>query len=273
VAWYSGIRLETPCWEDYRAYVTRMGDAGFPDCARLNALLGPDAVNGAGQPVRFVPSGTLDDTPYEQQVWKSGLIATRPGSWHDLFNALVWVRFPRIKSAMNALHHQEIAASGDARRGPVRDALTLFDECGAIVFSADAQLLGKLAQRSWHDVFVRDSARWESATGLCVCGHAMLEKCLSPYKSMTANALLVRLRGGQMKLERERLLRLLDERLAAAVLGGGLLRHPSRLSPLPLAGVPGWWRGGAQDGPFYADKRVFRPAPEGFEAPPVYSLL
>ncbi len=273
MAWHSRIRRELPCWEDYLTCFERLGAAAFPSCEQLDALLEPAAVNGAGRPLRFVEADRLDATPYEQQIWESGRVATRPGSWHDLFNALVWARFPRIKSAMNALHHEAMMACGGSQRGPVRDALTLFDECGAVVFSADTTLLGLLAQRSWREAFSASKSRWRQSVDLCICGHALLEKCLSPYKSMTANALLVQLTGAMMALDRSQLLRLLDERLAAALMSGDLLNSPSRLSPLPLAGVPGWWHDEAQDDRFYADRQVFRPAPRHFAAPPLLSLV
>lgn len=273
MAWHSRIQRELPCWEDYLVYLERLGTGAFPSCRQLNALLEPAAVNGAGRPVRFVEADRLDATPYEQQVWESGRVATRPGNWHDLFNALVWARFPRIKSALNALHHEAEMASVSSQRGPVRDALTLFDECGAVVFSADTTLLGLLAQRSWHEVFSARKSCWRRTVDLCICGHALLEKYLSPYKSMTANAVLVQLTDAMMALERAQLVRLLDERLATVLLGGDSLNSPSRLSPLPLAGVPGWWHAEAQDDRFYGDRHVFRPAPPNFAAPPLLLLV
>ena len=65
---------------------------------------------------------------YEERIFRTGEVATRPGSWHDLFNALAWLAFPRAKAALNRLHHDELARRGDGpARGTVRDVATLFD--------------------------------------------------------------------------------------------------------------------------------------------------
>ncbi len=83
-------------------------------------------------------------------------------------------------------------------RGQQRDALTLFDECGVIVFSDRLEILEALAERRWSDAFLANTFR--TSVALSVCGHAMLEKYLSPYKAMTAKALLVYVNTDFMKL-------------------------------------------------------------------------
>ena len=53
---------------------------------------------------------------------------------HDLFNGIVWLRFPQLKRRLNELQAAQIALHGiGATRGAVRDALTLFDENAAVV--------------------------------------------------------------------------------------------------------------------------------------------
>jgi hypothetical protein len=224
-----------------------------------------------GHTIRFVASDTLDDNDYEQRIYTSGKVSTRPDNWHDLFNALVWMRYPRIKTAMNSLHYQAGAAQKSGTRGHLRDALTLFDECGVIVFSSRAEILGALAERRWTEVFLADVFR--SAVALSVSGHAMLEKYLSPYKAMTAKALLVHVDADFMALSAIERMERLDLEISKQILSGRLLTEPACLSPLPLAGVPGWWpRQEQNDHHFYNDTDVFRrPAPE-FTPAPVFSL-
>ena len=95
---------------------------------------------------------------------------------------------------------------------------------------------------------------WRKELNVLVCGHAILEKFLQPYKSMTAHALYLGVDHLPQAKE-------LDIQLASALLEGDMLRSPSSLSPLPLMGIPGWWPEGPQDADFYADRDVFRPAP------------
>ena len=40
---------------------------------------------------------SADEEGYEERAFLTGKIATRPGNTHDLFNALIWLAFPRTK--------------------------------------------------------------------------------------------------------------------------------------------------------------------------------
>src|SRR5690606_32927473 len=127
-------------------------DAGVPLHTALNAA-GP-------APVRFVPQDALAaGTPYEQFIFESGNCPVRPGL-HDFFNGLVWLRFPRAKAALNRLQHNAIVRTGKApRRGPVRDATTVFDEIGALL-DAPPALWEALEQLQWRRLFVELRPLW-----------------------------------------------------------------------------------------------------------------
>ena len=249
----------------------RLSGRGFPSCSELNALLPEGLSSASGQPIRFVASSQLDDGGYEHRIYTTGQVSTRPDSWHDLFNALVWMRYPRIKTAMNKLHHQAGAGLKCGRRGALRDALTLFDECGVIVISSELELLNALADRRWSDAFLADSFR--SSVALSICGHAMLEKYLAPYKAMTAKALLLQVDTDFMKLPRQEMLIRLDREIAKMMLRGQVVDKPACLSPLPLAGVPAWWPKAEQDNEFfYNDPEVFRQPPADLTPAPLIAL-
>lgn len=247
-------------WQDYLPYLQSLAGPGFPDCDQLNLLLNDDLSSAGGHTIRFVPSAELDDdTAYERRIHNNGQVSTRPGNWHDLFNALVWMRFPRIKAAMNSLHNKVCSDASVGTRGVQRDALTLFDESGVIVFSQHGEPLDALLRRNWSEAF--QTKTFHHQVHHVISGHAILEKYLAPYKSMTAKALLVKVNANVISLPREKLLMLLDEQLADLMLAGKILTNPACLTPLPLAGIPGWWPGHEQDDGFYADQQVFRPPP------------
>lgn len=258
----SNVRFDPvlPYWQDILPFLDRLSGNGFPSCDQLNTLL-PDRLSSAGgHAIRFVDSRQLGDEGYEHRIYTSGQVSTRPDSWHDLFNSLMWMCYPQIKTAMNSLHYQAGAALKSGRRGQLRDALTLFDECGVLVFSNDLKMLTALAERRWSDAFRSDAFR--TSVGLSVCGHAMLEKYLKPYKAMTAKAIFIHVDDGFMGSSRPEIIDLLDREIAIQLRNGQLLSEPACLSPLPLAGVPGWWPEDEQeDGKFYSDLQVFRPAP------------
>ena len=101
----------------------------------------------------------------------------------------------------------------------------------------------------------------------------MLEKYLAPYKGMTAKALLLNASTEFMEQSREEQLDFIDRVVAQHIQDQKLLSKPASLSPLPLAGVPGWWLKAEQESDgFYDDLQVFRPPPESMKLVPVINI-
>jgi hypothetical protein len=269
-SWKSLIDPERPCWADYRSLLDRLPAERFPGLSDLDLLHRGRAVNQRGQAIRFVADEPVSAEAYERQVYADGRVSTRAGSWHDLFNALVWCRLPRLKSAMNALHVAHLPEAAGGRRGPVRDAVTLLDENGLLLVSTDRALSAALAARDWRQAFVGLRERWKSHARVVVCGHALLEKLLRPYKAISGHALLLQVDAAWSGRLGELPLALLDQVLSRRLLTDGVLVSPRALAPLPLMGVPGWEAG--QDDDFYADKEVFRPAPPGHVPRPALEI-
>ena len=72
---------------------------------------------------------------YETIISEDGVVPTREQSWHDLFNALIWLQFPKTKSLLNELHISDIEAYGvnprTARRnriGTLMSGVVLLEE-------------------------------------------------------------------------------------------------------------------------------------------------
>lgn len=211
----------------------------------------PDALNRLGPlPVRFVPQSALPDgMAYEQFIFDTGSVPTRT-NLHDAFNGLCWHRFPQTKLGLNRLQAAEIARAGvGAVRGPLRDALTLFDENAALL-QAPPELWEALLARDWQRLFLDQRGLWAQSR-LVVFGHALLEKLVSPYKSITAHVL-----RWPVPPELGADLSAWDAWLAQAVSADRLQAKP--FTPLPVLGMPGWWPANA-DPAFYADTTVFRP--------------
>lgn len=200
--------------------------------------------------VSFVPQSDLpDSTPYEQHIFDTGRVPTRD-NLHDFFNGLCWHRFPTTKHRLNRLQAAEIARSGVCQvRGPVRDALTLFDENAALLQAPD-ELWGALRQRDWPRLFLELRPLWRQAR-LVLVGHALLEKLVTPYKSITAHVYAVPV---PMALKHD--LAQWDTWLSGRLQPSELAGKP--FTPLPVLGVPGWWAPN-EDPAFYEDASVFRP--------------
>lgn len=270
--WHSLIDSALPYWQDYSSLLEKLHGRNFPDAGDLNALLPENLVGDQGHPIRFVPSEKLGPVEYERHIYTFGEVSTRESNWHDLFNALVWARLPELKIAMNSLHYRELHASPGGNRGRLRDALTLFDECGVIVIGSNFQMLDALSMLDWPRAFQDVYSGWHDDLLVIMAGHAMLEKCLEPYKSMTANTLLLHAGEAFLARDRESIVQDLDAMLATRMLAGEVLTAPPDLSPLPLMGIPGWWPHGPQNGRFYADRQVFRLPGERHSPAPIYQV-
>lgn len=240
------IDWQAPWLADWRA-------RGEPLAQRIAAGAAlHEVLNAAGQaPVRFVPHSDLPaGVAYEAFVRDTGLVPTREGL-HDFFNALCWMHFPQAKRQLNALQAAAIARDGvQGRRGPVRDAITVFDE-NALLIQAPDEVWQALAEHRWHEALVVQRARW-AGVRLWTFGHAALEKLVRPYPGITVHLWRVPQSVGAGAGTQA-----LDAWLAQDLQPAKLATKP--FSPLPILGVPGWWAANAEPA-FYADPTVFRPA-------------
>ena len=237
-----------PWLAPYRAWATLLDGLDEQPgavAARLNAALARQApvVLEAGL-LRFVaqqamPSGEA----YESFIARTATVPTRD-NLHDFFNGLVWLRFPALKRRLNTLQAEAIARDGiGATRGPLRDALTLFDE-NATLWRAPAALADALRRRDWQALFVTHRVAWGAAEPL-LFGHALLEKLTQPRKAITAHVWL--LPDGAD----------LDAGASPWFTAEWLLA--TRPLALPVLGVPGWWPAN-ENVAFYAETSVFRSA-------------
>ena len=209
-------------------------------------------------PVRFVPQAELPEgMAYEQFIFDTGQVPTREGL-HDFFNGLVWARFPATKRLLNRLQAAQIAQAGVGQvRGPVRDAITLFDE-NAVLLQAPDALWDALLAREWTRLFVGLRPLWAQAR-LVVFGHALTEKLVVPYKSITGHVY-----RAPVPPELGDNVAAWDQWLAARLTANELATKP--FTPLPVLGVPGWWPAN-EDPVFYDDATVFRPPRSAIAAP------
>ncbi|HEX6735957.1 MAG TPA: DUF3025 domain-containing protein, partial [Azonexus sp.] len=91
-----------------------------------------------------------------------------------------------------------------------------------------------------------------------VFGHATYEALLSPYRGLTAKAVLYQISEDWLGLSDEALNAALDEQLAGDFAAGHHTR-PRALQPVPLLGIPGVTPD-SENPKYYADAGQFRPA-------------
>lgn len=248
--WFEALNPQAPWLAPYQKHLLPALEGlrqGQTVAQVLNALAQAQVDAGGAAPgVRFAPQADLPSgQAYEQFIWQQRQVPTRDNA-HDFFNGLAWLAFPRTKAQLNELQAAQIAASGvGATRGPLRDALTLFDENAALVL-APPELLQALRARQWQRLFLDLRPLWAQAQVLLL-GHALQEKLLQPRKPITAHVYL----PGAPLVAGEGL----DASLAADLLPARLLEKP--YTPLPILGIPHWWPENERPG-FYADASVFR---------------
>lgn len=198
--------------------------------------------------MHFVPQSALPaGMAYEAFIHAEHRVPTRD-NLHDFFNGLVWLHYPQLKRRMNQLQAQAIALQGvGVRRGPLRDALTVFDENGAVLLAPEA-LWQALQARQWHRLFVELRPLWRQAQ-LHIVGHALLEQLVRPRKPLTAHVYRPhRPWDGAQEV---------DAWLAEDLEPQHLADKP--FTPLPVLGIPGWWAEN-ENFSFYDDSFVFRSA-------------
>ena len=254
-------RLAEPIFAALRPSLSRLASGGVPRHDELNALTNPSVVSGGGSPIRFVPPGCSREpsAQYEIRIFETGEVQTRPDNWHDLFNALVWLAFPKTKAVLNGHHYEQIKARrGERLRGTARDVLTLFDEGGVVVGAADAGLSSLLRELKWKELFWTRRADVKRCMRFHVFGHAIYEKAVEPYKGVTAKALIVDVVPDFAGATTERQLAELDAQAARHFSETRALASTRSLPPLPILGIPGWEPANERE-EYYDDATQFRP--------------
>ena len=243
-------------WNDFGDLLR--GD--WPGVSRLNACRVDESFHFVAQ----TPELLADGEHYEQRIFKHGAIATRERTWHDLLNALVWLRFAEIKRALNARQVAEIAKAGPKQRTRAQCALTHFDEGGIVVVVRDAALLASWDAHDWHGLFWRERGAWsDGRIEAVVFGHALLEHALEPAQLLIGKCIVVMHQSGNVESA--------TRAAAVAIARNEILNDPQELRPLPLSGIPGWHPDNGDEN-FYRTAPCFRPLRAG-RAYPVPLLM
>ena len=267
--WNREALLQSPLFAPLHPILASLDAGGFPTLHDCNALLSathaPVTVQ-SGMPLRFVPQecGKLSfEAQYEPRCYLTGEVQMRAHNLHDLFNALVWLSFPRTKAVINARHYRaltekDIAVAAGSQRGAVRDVNTLFDESGVVIAYADAGLAGLLRDFKWKELFWQLREQVRASMGFYLFGHGLYEKALQPYVGMTGQGLLIKVEQAFFSWPLVQQLAHLDSLLADYLAAPEHCRSTRDLSPLPLLGIPGW----AADNDcaaYYDNTAYFRP--------------
>jgi len=253
--WSNEKLLRSPLFASLHPILAELNGGHFPTLDDLNALVATRPCSpcvARGMPLSFVAQGVGKqsfEAQYEPRCYLAGEVQMRADSWHDLFNALVWLNFPKSKANINSRHYHALMNGKNsltsAGRGAARDVNTLLDESGVIVAYADIQLAELLRNFQWQELFWqrREQVRAQSsrqAMGFFLFGHGLYEKALHPYVGMTGHGLLFAVEQTFFGWPPEQQLAHLDVLLAEYLADPDHCRSTRELSPVPVLGVPGW---------------------------------
>jgi len=214
----------------------------------------------SGAPIQPVAQGYTPekfDDYYESRIYLKGELQTRLENWHDFFNAMCWLQFPKIKSALNKLHFETSQKREEgSNRSPLENAIALFDECGAIIVADDEKYLELIRNHQWKEIFWDNKDVWGKNIQCYVFGHAMHEKALKPYIGMTTHCVLIKKDSHFFHLENNEQLEIIDHQISDTW-SNKKIKNTKDLQPAPLLGIPGWHKN--QNSDFYQDVTYFRP--------------
>jgi hypothetical protein len=220
-----------------------------------------------GNMIRFIAQDESRTTEFSQQyeprIFLTGEVATRMCNWHDFFQVLVWNLFPKTKVLLNARHYFSARQRHEnnthkPQRSAIENAITLFDEGGAVVVCNDTELLTAIRDFQWKKIFWQEQSRCIKNLRIFGFGHALFEKMLNPYIGLTAHSILMPAPPRFFNATVQQQLRYVDTALLEFFQPTGKIRRPADLQPLPLLGYPGWWPGNDRES-FYDNVRYFRP--------------
>lgn len=192
---------------------------------------------------------------YEPRVFLKKELQTRTENWHDFFNALIWLKFPLTKIALNQLHFKSAKnRPKGSNRSTLENRITQFDECGAIIISNNKFLLDLIREHKWNELFIEQRKRFEADLYCVVFGHAILEKALTPYIGMTCHCILLEdphlLEHAQSWDVKD-----LDKHISLLWLEQ-ISQSPEKFAAFPVLGIPGLWP--EQNADFYSNTKYFR---------------
>ena len=269
--WIPQFIFHSPMFEPLITFAHKLAvfKDGWPSLGDYQALLAqhPEPIlTQNGIPLKIATQGSrplcLEDQ-YASRIYLTGEIQTRVDNWHDFFQLLTWLTFPKTKATINAIHHQAATArfagvTGNGRRSPIENMLSLFDEGGAIVVSSDADLLQMIRDFDWKNLFWQHRAEMTEKMNCIIFGHALYEKALSPYIGMTANSVLLLVDPDFFYKPITQKIKTIDDMLSIVFFNENKYRDTQALSPLPILGMPGWDARNSYES-YYDNAGYFRP--------------
>lgn len=251
---FLGYESLLPFWKSHEA----LFQCHFPVIEDYNALFREKAL-AERLPSQYHVSFILQsiESRYEQAVFHQRVIPTRLENWHDFFNNMTWILYPKTKWAIIQRSHEENTKKSLVNvRSKRQNLLAHFDECGMVLCSDSPELFEDIKAFSWKKFFLE--TKLTSHVWPLIFGHGLMEKAVNPYIGMTGKAVLLPVNADFFSLAMSSRLTFIDEQLSAWILSADFPSEPKALHPFPLLGWPKWHARNT-DATFYDNRDYFRP--------------
>jgi hypothetical protein len=193
---------------------------------------------------------------YETYVNINRIVPTRSNSWHDFFNNLSWLTWPKMKTAIVKRTCQDSAKDEIKKRTSIQNTLAHFDECGIVICSDDSDIFNMIKSFAWKKLFIEKSDLISCCTPVIV-GHGLLEKALNPYIGLTAKAVFMQVDKNFHQLNTQSQNLIIDNEMSKYILSPEFPNLPKALHPFPLLGWPRWYENN-RNIDFYDNETYFR---------------
>ena len=232
LGWDPHFQARSPWFWPLSAAAARFASCpDWPSRAELNAAYAELALASGAEPLRFGENvrkqdrytdagGIRIDRLYDGRISRAGEVPTRERDWHDFFNALCFMTFPRAKRALHRRQFQVLSrrVGPGALRLPIartaeQDALTLFDEGGAVI-AAEAPAYQPLADAADAERpgLLRELVEQRLAR-VIPFGHALFEHLVEGLRCPGGSTRLARVRD--VNVDQPQLLAAVDVALSA----------------------------------------------------------
>lgn len=243
--------LASQCWQSL---------ASFPELKDYNNWLHHFKVARSflsqDRSIKFVQQN--DTSSFERKIYVDREIMTRANNWHDFFNNLTWILWPKLKWAIIKRYVEDNDVNDSNNQRTTRQSfLAQLDECGVLLITSQPEIAQDIIDHQWERLFYLRKDRLENLQ-VHLFGHGLLEKGLNPYLGMTGKALILLVDQGYFQLSEQSRVEMADEVLSNFILSEKCFSTPKQLQPFPILGLTEWFQGNHTQS-FFKNIRYFRP--------------
>ncbi len=220
----------------------------FPTCDDFNTFAAE-----SGNVIHFISQ--LVNMRYEWEIYRNRAVPMRANSWHDFFNNLTWLTFPKLKWAIVEKICDEPSTA--TTRTSLQNTLAHFDECGIVICSDKPEIFEMIKNFAWKQLF-RHTQNLEQHCKPVIIGHGLFEKALAPYIGMTAKAVFLPVKKSFFTLNTQDQNHFIDQEIAKYIASADFPHAPKALQPFPMLGWAGWHPDNHEER-FYDNADYFRP--------------